>query len=178
MLIRPYLQGEELAIWKLCQRAFLGFPWFEVMTDERIENRWKDLVSHCNFSCLVAEINGSIAGVSWYYEIADAELASAKGEELGNFVVAKFPLVNRIWIDATVIDPPFQGKGIATYLKANIIDRIRSDYPKVLILTRMRDDNAGIIHINEKLGFNRTGIKIPTGKDNLFHEYWYLAYQA
>lgn len=38
----------------------------------------------------------------------------------------------------------------------------------------MRDDNYGIIKVNERFGMQRTGIKVPSSQVlGLFHEYWY-----
>jgi hypothetical protein len=45
---------------------------------------------------------------------------------------------------------------------------------KTLILTRMRNDNLPILKIADRLGFQRTGIKIPSRQPGTFHEYWYL----
>lgn len=80
-----------------------------------------------------------------------------------------------VWIRDTIVDPSFQGKGIATQIKIEALRKIKEKFPNWIILTRMRKDNFGIIKINERLGFRRTGIQIPSSqKKGIFHEYWSL----
>lgn len=173
LIIRSYSPEDVANIKKLCQRAFLGFPWFEVMTDEYIEKRWVSVVQNKKFCCLVAEIDNFIVGISWFYEITDVQL-SLKGSDLERFVETKYSGLTKVWIDATIVDPNFQGRRIATTLKMKSLEFVRSNYSEVLLLTRMRDDNIGIIRINEKFGYSRTGVKVPAGKENLSHEFWYI----
>jgi RimJ/RimL family protein N-acetyltransferase len=173
MFIRTIFPGEETRVWNLCQRSFAGFPWFETMPDEAIQNRWRQHNARTNFCCLVAEINTQIAGVSWFHEITDDELELEKDKALREFATTNFPAVTRIWVDATVTDPDFQKSGVATQLKVKLLEMIRTSYPETCILTRMRDDNVGIIRINERFGFKRTGVKV-LGKNDIRHEFWYL----
>jgi GNAT superfamily N-acetyltransferase len=175
MHIREIVPGEEPIVWKLCQRSFAGFPWFENMSDEIIQKRWAKHSVRKNFCCLIAELDTQIAGVSWFHEISAEEIGLEKSGDLQKFVIKQFPGVPIVWVDATVTDPSFQKKGLATGLKTEVLKKISSLHSKVLILTRMRDDNAGIIRVNEKFGFLRTGIKVSTVTASIQHEFWYLS---
>ena len=175
MNIRSICKGDEVAIWKLCQKAFKGYPWFENMTDDSIKARWMKHIREPNFQCLVVVNDGNqILSVAWFHDISHETIKIQKGVPLLEFVTSKHPDRPCVWIDATVTDPDFQGRGMATKLKQAIFERILGLHSRPLILTRMRDDNVGIIKVNEKFGFIRTGIKI-TGSGEVQHEFWYRA---
>lgn len=57
------------------------------------------------------------------------------------------------------------------------VELLQEKYPGgVLAYTRMRDDNHGIIKINTRTGFSRSGVTVPSSSNpNLKHEYWYKA---
>ncbi len=175
MVIRELRNGEERDVQRVCQEAFSGFPWFLAMTDEYISNRWNSCSKHSGFHCVVAEIDGSIVGACWFCEMGNEEIEAEKGKALRGFAEAYQISCPRIWIDATVVNPRFQGQGLAKAIKMWILELIRSSHPQALLLTRMRDDNVGIIRINEEVGFRRTGIRIPATGSVHLHEYWYLA---
>jgi len=46
-----------------------------------------------------------------------------------------------------------------------------------LVLTRMREDNHGIIKINRELGMKGTGIYVPCSlTPGMNHQFWYQVY--
>lgn len=173
MIIRDYLKGDEVLIWKIYQQAFAGFPWFENLSDEEVQSRWKTQSSKDGFECIVAEESGRIVGASWWDTPTLKDLANERGKDLADFSREKnFPLI--VWIRETVVDPLFQKRGVAKKLKQESLDRLSKRKP-CLVLTRMREDNKAIIRINESVGFVRTGIKrLSSQVAGVFHEYWYL----
>lgn len=56
-----------------------------------------------------------------------------------------------------------------------MLAHLREKHPHGLALTRMRDDNVGIVRINEQLGFSKTGIRVASQAYlGLMHDYWFL----
>jgi GNAT superfamily N-acetyltransferase len=142
------------------------------MPDAYIRERWLRQQKESNFHCLLIEVDEQVRAVSWFHDISHQAVETNKGKKLFDFVKGNYPDRPCVWVDATVTDPEFQGRGMATELKQKVLERISNLYVNALILTRMRDDNVGIIKVNEKFGFLRTGVKV-SGKDKVCHEYWY-----
>lgn len=176
MIIRRHCPEDEASIKLIYRTGFSGQPWNQNVTEEEAAARWQDHSSRPGFTCFVAEENRLVVGASWFDPISHETLAQERGQELVNFVMSIDPALPLIWIRETVVDPAFQGRGIASQLKERVLRNIRERLAPVILLTRMRDDNIKIVRANEKLGFKRTGIKVESkATPCLLHEYWHLA---
>lgn len=174
MQIRNYKKKDEKEIMRIYQKAFAGFPWFENLSGEKVKKRWNSNKSKKGFKCLVVEERNRIVGATWWDEPALEELRIERGDRLADFVQKKETRFIT-WIRETCVDPLFQGKGVGRRLKYRAIEKIKSSKLHHVILTRLRDDNSPIIRLNSLLGFQRTGIRMPSSqKESVFHEYWYL----
>lgn len=180
MIFIPYYDGMNLeGIHEVYQKAFSGFPWFESLTIEEVERRWKEHSSQLGFSCYVActdETCSAMIGISYFSAPHHTQLVQQKGKKLGQFVSEYAePDVQLIWYAETCVLPEFQEKGVARKLKKGCLGYIENSFARSLVLTRMRDDNLPIIHLNTSLGFQRTGVRVPSSqKPDVFHEFWYL----
>ncbi len=168
-------KGEIAEIYK---QAFNGPPWFEEISLDEVLNRIEPAISGEGFGCLLAESEGAIIGALWYNALTSEELEAEKGIELGNFTKDQIQtegVKNIIFTRETVVNPKYQGMGFASKLKSDFITQIETLYPDgALILTRHRSDNPAIIKTSEKLGYEKTGIKMPSSQNpDAYHEYWY-----
>jgi len=174
MIIRKYSADDAKRIKQIYKICFSGPPWNQEVTIEETENRWADHSSKPSFECFVAVSDNQIVGASWYDEISRNMLSKERGVKLINFINSIDQNIPLIWIRETIVDPSFQGKGIASQLKNNVMNEIINKYSPAILLTRMRDDNIKIVSANSKLGLQRTGIKVASkATPGLFHEYWY-----
>jgi len=175
MIIRKFRPGDEIKIKLIYRICFSGPPWNQEVSVEETAARWQDHSSRPGFTCVVAEENQRVVGASWFDTISHEALIQERGRELMDFVLSINPALSLVWIRETIVEPAFQGKGIASQLKERVMQEIRSISQPVILLTRMRDDNTKIVRANEKLGFKRTGIKVASRMtQGLLHEYWYL----
>ena len=81
-----------------------------------------------------------------------------------------------VWEREVVVCPESQGRGLATRLRREFLEQLAADDQSqaTLLLTRMRDDNAAVIAVAQKLGYTRTGIRMPSSQSpEVSHEYWY-----
>lgn len=168
--IRDFCSNDEQAVCELCQEAFKGYPWFENMSDGYIRDRWHRHSGERNFYCILIESEKRVIAATWFHDLSPEKIRDQKGKDLYDFV-ATYKERQIVWIDASVTHPAFQGRGLATTLKHAALKKISALHISPIVLTRMRDDNHGIIKVNERFGFVRTGIKIP-GKGGM-HEFWY-----
>lgn len=161
------------------QQAFAGFPWFEDLSDAEVRKRLTDSKNKNGFQAFIAEgTNGEVAGALWYDTPAPEQLSAEKGQNLADFakiICQENNLEHLIWEREVLVDPQFQKQGIATRLRTTFLSYLTEAFPDgALMLTRMRDDNIGIIKIAEKLGYERTGIRVPSSQTpGIFHEYWH-----
>lgn len=175
MIIRKFRDGDEIYIKPIYRICFSGPPWNREVTEEETVARWQDHSSQSGFVCFVAEESQRVVGASWFDTISHEALAQERGRELADFAVSINQTLPLVWIRETIVDPTFQGKGIASQLKERVMQEISEHIAPVILLTRMRDDNTKIVRANEKLGFKRAGIKVASkATPGLLHEYWYL----
>ncbi|PIR92713.1 hypothetical protein COU01_00370 [Candidatus Falkowbacteria bacterium CG10_big_fil_rev_8_21_14_0_10_44_15] len=176
MYIRKYQPADVLDIQRIYQVCFSGPPWNQEVTAEEAELRWQEHSSKEGFTCFVAVHDHQIVGAAWFNVISRNELTKERGHALANFATSINLTPKFIWIRETIVDPAFQGQGIASRLKEKVVQEVKEHFvPPIMLLTRMRDDNTNIVHINEKLGFKRTGIKVKSkATPDLLHEYWHL----
>ncbi|HBW74407.1 MAG TPA: hypothetical protein DEF59_04070 [Candidatus Magasanikbacteria bacterium] len=175
MKIRTMRPADEEIIRAMYRDAFAGAPWFEKVPEEEVLMRWESHRGKIGFSCLVAEEAGELMGATWWDTLTIDALSAERGETLAEFALREGTKAERIiWIRETVVFQRFQGRGIARMLKAASLEVISAE-AKSLILTRMRDDNMGILHVAQRFGFKRTGIRMPSKSNpDVWHEYWYL----
>lgn len=168
---------QELAL--IYRRSFAGHPWFEELSEEESLKRILAQVMRPGFRVWVERgSNGRIAGATWIDELTLEALGVERGEALKSFaqgLAETARLSSIVWIRETIVAPEYQGRGVATRLKEGLMQFLGSNYLKgVLVLTRMRDDNYGIIKVNERFGLRRSGIRVRSSQiQGLFHEYWY-----
>lgn len=173
MKIREFHEEDVTKIQSIYQEAFKGFPWYENLSIEEVNRRWKMQSDKPGSNCLVAEIGQEIVGATWWDRITREQLLNERGEALVEFVKG-FSGCDLVWLRETCVSPKFQGQGIAYALKQEVIEILGKSKKLILVLTRMREDNIGIISINTNLGFKQIGIKVPSSQiEGLFHEYWY-----
>lgn len=174
MIVREFCKKDERQIKKIYKMAFSGFPWFRELSTNEVEKTWKEQSSKNGFTCLVAEVEDIVVGAIWYDTLTIEQLRVERGEELTDFAV-KIGDHKVIWLRETCVNPTHYKKGIARMLKEKALEKIKQENKTCLLLTRMRDDNLGIVNINKLLGLKRTGIKVPsTHHVGIIHEYWYL----
>lgn len=175
MIIRRFCPVDEETIISIYKACFSGPPWNQDVTEEEAAARWYDHSSRFGFTCFVAVKDQQVVGASWFDVISCEKLIQERGRELGCFVISINPTLPVVWIRETIVIPLFHGQRIASQLKECIMLEIKECLAPAILLTRMRDDNIGIIRVNERLGFNRTGIKaVSNTTPGLLHEYWYL----
>ena len=174
MKIRSFKSDDATSVKRIYRESFAGYPWFEDLSEETISQRWAESVNKTGFDCLVAEIEGKVAGATWWDIPSLERLAVERGDVLAGFARTRLEKnMTIIWVRNTIVDPRFQRQRVTTLLKDRFLALLAE--AQCLMLTRMRDDNSSIIHINQKAGFKRTGIRMPCDiKPSVCHEYWYL----
>ncbi len=173
MKVRDYKQSDRSEIELVYRQAFAGPPWHEQLSGEEVARRWQACSSRRGFSGLVAEAAGQVIGFTCFDTPTLPELEQERGEVLAKFASASGQ-ERVVWIRETCVAPEFQGKSLARVLKEAAWARLCNSQESVIVLTRMRDDNTRIIHLNETLGFRRTGIRLPDRLiSGVFQEYWY-----
>lgn len=171
-MIREYREDDLVAVEEVYRLAFAGPPWHEQLSEEEVARRWQKCISERGFGCLVAEIGGQVIGFTCWDEPTLAGLAKERGQALADFAARRGRPV--VWLRETCVAPDYQGQGVARRLKSAVVLNVSGMARSYLALTRMRDDNTGIIRLNELFGFRRTGIRVPSSQvPGLFHEYWY-----
>lgn len=154
MKIRRFEAGDDARIKEIYQTAFSGYPWFREISDDEVNETWVQQSTKHGFTCFVALIDNALVGSFWYDQPSLKQLQNERGEELVEFV-KNYSNRKIIWFRETCVDPKFQRFGVARQLKSEMISQIESQHPRAMILTRMRDDNIGIVRINTDLGFKK-----------------------
>ena len=163
---------------ELLQRGFAGAPWFEDISDTEALERVESHALKPGFEAiLVREADAIVAGL-WYDTPSLHELRDERGTDLANFAQAigeDYGINKMVWEREVVVHPEYQGRGFATRLRRAFLEQLVAGAPQpTLLLTRMRDDNMAVISVAEKLGYARTGIRMPSSqKPETTHEYWY-----
>ena len=164
---------------RMYREAFAGFPWYENLTEEQILKRLLSDMAKVGFESFVAESeDGKIIGGLWFNKLTTETLRAERGDKLLEFakkICKELGIIDIVWERELMVKPDYQNKKIATRLRMTFLNYLKQQYQNgVLVLTRMRDDNIGTLTIAEKLGYQRSGIRIPSSQDpKIFHEFWY-----
>ena len=177
MNIRKLVEEDTLSVQVIYRLAFASFPWYEDLSNEEIEKRWKIQQAKPGFECLIADELNEIIGTIWLDKPTLDELCLERGEPIPQFAKQKIRMGDLlIWERELIVSPIHQGRGVGSQLRVAFFESVLNRCEKgVLILTRMRDDNLPVIKIANKFGFQRTGIRTTSSqKSGVFHEYWYF----
>ncbi len=162
---------------QLYMAAFANFPWFEVLAEAEAKARLETSRNKAGFAFVDKVEAEALLGSAWYDAPTLGELESERGPELAEFaktILEDRGIAHLIWERDVMVDPNHWKKGIATEIRNAMLEEIQESFGEALILTRMRDDNTGIIKVAERLGFQRTGIRRPSSQTpNFMHEFWY-----
>lgn len=167
----------------LYQAAFGDYPWYLSLTSEYITDRLTKHFANNNCKVFVYEQDGSVVGASWFDQPSLGELATMRGAEISEFaanMLQEQGISEFIWMRETIVHPEMQKRGIGRKLRENIHTYMTDNFPNgVLVLTRHREDNEGIIRLSRENGFSPSGIvqtQMIDGKD-VSNEFWYRLYK-
>lgn len=163
------------------QDAFLNGVWQEVLSKEVVEKRLtRDFSVDFHGYWLVDKTNGTLACTSWFEYTSLDFIKNSKSPLLAEFakeILDSQKIKIIAWYSETFTHSNYWGMGYAKLLTDLNFADIQQKANKeggVLVLLRMRNDNLKIININEKRGFQRTGITMPcTLKPDTNHEFWF-----
>lgn len=179
-MTKELLRQNYPEIIKMYAQAFSGYPWYENLSYSDIEARIKSHENNINFELvLIRNDENEIIGATWFYEDSKLGITQQKNGQKLQKVLQKLmsnsEIQNVVYICETIVATNHQGKGVATELKGKSLDIVKNKYPNgVILYTRMRDDNNGIIIINSKHGFRRSGVKVASSSNSdISHEYWF-----
>lgn len=170
--------AESAQMADMYQQAFAGYPWFEELSDQEVARRLESHTEQTGFTAFVEQdCDGLVTGALWFDTPSAEVFGAERGEMARDFAErtqVEQGLSTLVWEREVLVRPEAQGRGLATKLRADMLAYLGDTYPGgVLVMTRMRDDNAGIIKIAERLGYTRTGIRTPSSQvADLCHEYW------
>ena len=170
---------EQRQLAEVFSRAFAGFPWYRDLPVDELEERVASHAALPGYGRLVELGEDTrIKAAIWYDTPSLDELEAERGVQLREFAAStllKHQLSTVVWEREVLVDPSTQGQGLGTKLRQNMLESLSQKFPSgALLLTRMRDDNTPIIRIAEKLDYQRTGVRMPSGTgQQAFHEFWY-----
>jgi hypothetical protein len=176
MQIRTYQQGDVDRIKEIYALAFKQPPWTQEPTDKQsVSARWQKSAARLGFKCFVAESDNRVIGALWFDTPSDADFIAENRKELVEYIRFRYQASAIHYIRETIVDPVFKKKGAAQLLKAYVLADVAQSDPGAIVCTCMRDDNPGIIRVNLKFGFVRTGVFKPSGTTpGITYEYWCL----
>ncbi len=175
MHIRPFCQQDVSEILAAYKEAFEGFPWNQTLGEELVARVWADHSSKSGFACIVGTVEDFVVAMAWWDTPSLEELREERGDELAAFAHRHgAPPRPIVWEREVLVRPAHQGHGFGREIRIQAHESIRRAYTDALVLTRMRDDNTPILSIGAKIGFVRTGIRMPSRNVNTSHEYWVL----
>ena len=164
-------------------KAFHGAPWYETdLTIEEVSRRLNEQASKPGFDGIwIHDGQGELVCASWYDTPDLGSLQKEQGKPLRDLVESlsiQTGAVKLVWQRETIVSPQYQTQGLALIVKQAITSRLKhaadSYGSPIIVATRMRDDNVRIIKVNEKVGFERTGVKVESRKTpGKTHEYWF-----
>lgn len=176
MFVRSLQERDIPTLKRAYQMAFAGFPWYEDLPNEEVDNRFQKQLNARGFEGLVGEESGTIIAANWWDSPLVTDIEAERGKELADFATNLLTDqdCSLFWERELLTHPDFQKRGFGTIIRTAFIAKIREENNSFLILTRMREDNIPTIRIAEKLGYQPTGIKTPCTISDYLHEFWYL----
>lgn len=158
----------------LIQKAFSGFPWYEILTKNECLNRILKDFKRNNFFGYILFVDNKPVAANWIDQLSIEQIKVERGENLANFV-SSFGIDYILWERDILVDPYYQNKGYGTKIKKQLFGYLKHKYSGQYIFARLRQDNIGSIKICEKMGYKKTGILVPSSQiKGLFHEYYFL----
>ena len=167
---------EEIAT--VYRRAFNVAPWFLNWSQEHAISLIEEARRHERFETFLGlGVKKEVIAAHWYYLMTVAEIEQERSPELATFAqqqVRTHALPIIVYEKAIFVDPLYQRRGIARQLRAVGLTTAENLYgqQRMLILTRHREDNTGIIRLSEQMSFSFTGIRTPSLKDGVFHLFY------
>ena len=161
------------------QRAFKESPvWQEDLTRETVRQRLNPQFIKPGFCLIVIEQQKQIAAALWFDTPTLTELEAERGKQLADYAkqLPNFSSqIKIIWEREVIVAPESQRQGFAIALRQSFIELLKTNYPAgALILTRMRNNNLGIIKGAEKCGYQRTGIETDSNwRPPMKNSYWF-----
>lgn len=175
METRVFEAQDAAAVFQVYVRAFAGFPWFEELSGETVAGRWRDDSQRDGFHCLVAIRDENVVGAIWGDTPGLGGVREERGGAIAHFASGKVAGRTLVWIRDLIVDPASQGRGIGTELRKGFVSSLVSKLGAVVFLTRHHPDNEPVIRISRRLGFQPSGILVPSVKfPGVHHEYWWL----
>ncbi len=169
----------------LYRQCFRLGVWNEDLSVESVVGRLENCFSRDFRGYFLFDSGEVCIGASWYEYVNLDWIEKNKGYELADFIVGKMitnSLKQIIWQTETLVnpDPKYAKHGFASQLKT-IIDQdlqiLSSSLGGIIAATRMRDDNIGILKVNSRLQYQKSGIRMPCNLDpDISHEYWFKIY--
>lgn len=169
----------------LYRRAFLKGVWQEDLSVETVIKRLEENFSGNFKGKFIFGVDEKCLAASWYQYVDIDWIRSKKGDLLANLAeiyIKEHAITKIIWHAETMVDPELIKQGLATLIRSEINTEIWNETLEerspIFACTRMRNDNDGIIKINTRIGYKRTGITMPcTLKPETNHEYWFKIYK-
>jgi ribosomal protein S18 acetylase RimI-like enzyme len=168
--VRPIAYAVGNAIGEEVMPMYCGDSWMNTITEvASLENS-----QYSYRNALIAEINGSVAGVIVAYD--GAKLEELRSETIKiihkykpDFTVSEDETeVGEYYIDTLCVLPEYRNMGIATQLIAAVHEKsIAEGHRKLGLIVDFDNPNAERLY--NKLGFKRVGIRIFAG-----HKMWHL----
>lgn len=155
---------------EMYKEAFSGFPWYEELTQMEVERRITTHMAKRGFDGRIAA-NEEPVGASWWDTPTLEELSIERGPATASFA-REFNYDLLVWERELLVRPRYQGKGYSMALRQAFIHALPKS--RILILTRMRDDNVGTLRTAFRLGFQATSIANPSRKEGVSHKIYYL----
>lgn len=175
-LVTPLEIGQLIYIYRQAFRESL--VWREDLSEETVTQRINTQFAKKGFTLFISKVSDRINGALWYDTPNLAELETERGKLLADFAsqtIGSSALVKIVWEREIIVDPQFQGQGIATQLRQRFLQSLETNCLQgALILTRMRNDNLAIIKVAEKCGYQRTGIETDSNwRPPMKNSYWF-----
>lgn len=161
--------------------AFQGPPLNE---DPSIEEALADMSRYedrAGFTAFLDYGPGIVRAGAWYYGLTPDEVATEKGAELRALAATlidkhTIPATNIVYQPVFFVNPTVQRRGLARPLHERMYGHLAEQTGHTaLLLTKIRDDNHGIIKVNERLGNQRSEITqpVPGLPPAIQNRFWY-----
>lgn len=168
---------------ELYKDTFKDAPWHLELTTEYVQDRLRSHFSQESCNIIVFVHEGKIVGATWYDQPTLEDLAQMRGDEIARYVQENLDakgIKDYVWMRETIVHPQMQRQGIGRKLREEVLSHIENSYPAgVFVLTRHREDNAGILKLSHENGYSRTGVRQLQKLNGVMveNEFWYKLIQ-